>query len=286
MLDGWRQEDPATKKKLPVEVDVPEFMVELGRAKNTTELTKGKGDLALVAYYYILRVGEYTKKASHQMTKRTVQFRMKDVAFFSICPLTNRLQLVPPNAPDEVILSADAATLKIENQKNGWKDVCIHQHWNGDKYFCGVRALGRRFVHIRKHCNGNIDTEFSAYWDEGTRYDVRDKDISAGLKHAGACLDYPKQRGISIENIDTHSLRSGGANALALAGYSDTQIQKMGRWRGATFKEYIRNELSVYADGMSKAMKRRFNFVNIAHGTMRDVTATAIMAEPELMEEE
>ena len=76
-------------------------------------------------------------------------------------------------------------------------------------------------------------------------------------------LDYLKQRGISITNVDTHSLRSGGANALALAGYSDTQIQKMGRWRGATFQEYIRNELSLYADGMSKAMKRRFNFVNI-----------------------
>ena len=74
-------------------------------------------------------------------------------------------------------------------------------------------------------------------------------------------------------------------NALALAGYSDTQIQKMGRWRGATFKEYIRNELSLYANGMSKAMKRRFNFVNIAHGTMRDVTATALMAAPTMVEE-
>ena len=280
MLDGWRQEDPATKKKLPIESDVPEFMAELGRAEDATELSKAVGDCGLMAYYYILRIGEYTKKASRQMTKRTVQFRMKDVAFFVLCKHTNRLRLLPPDAPDKAILSADAATLKIENQKNGWKDVCIHQHWNGDTYFCGVRAIGRRFVHIRKHCNGNYDTELSAYWEDNIKYDVRDKDISAGLKHAAACLDYPKQRGISIDNIDTHSLRSGGANALALAGYSDTQIQKMGRWRGATFKEYIRNELSLYAEGMSKAMKRRFNFVNIAHGTMRDVTATALATVP------
>jgi hypothetical protein len=40
-------------------------------------------------------------------------------------------------------------------------------------------------------------------------------------------------KGIPIDRIDTHSLRSGGANALSLARYSDTQIQKMGRWRGA-----------------------------------------------------
>ena len=41
-----------------------------------------------------------------------------------------------------------------------------------------------------------------------------------------------------------------------------------------------------YVDGMSNAMKRRFNFVNIAHGTMRDVTATALVAAPTVVEEE
>jgi hypothetical protein len=38
----------------------------------------------------------------------------------------------------------------------------------------------------------------------------------------------------------------------------------MGRWRGATFKEYIREELACYAREMSCDMKRKFNFVNIA----------------------
>jgi hypothetical protein len=59
-------------------------------------------------------------------------------------------------------------------------------------------------------------------------------------------------------------LRSNGANALALAGYLDTQIQKVGRWLGATFKEYIREELACYARGMPCNMKQIFNFVNIA----------------------
>ena len=276
MLDGWRQEDPATRKKLPVESDIPEFMAALGQAKDASELVKAVGDCGLLAFYYLLRVGEYTKKTRG----RTVQFRMKDVTFFTLDKLTGRLPLLPPDASDAEILACYAVTLKIENQKNGWKDVCIHQHWNGDAYFCGTRAIGRRFIHIRQHCNGNFDTELSAYWEDGIRYDVTPKDMSEALKHAAAMLDYPKQRGISISNIDTHSLRSGGANALALAGYSDTQIQKMGRWRGATFKEYIRNELSIYADGMSKAMKRRFNFVNIAHGTFRDITAVTLEAEP------
>jgi len=40
-----------------------------------------------------------------------------------------------------------------------------------------------------------------------------------------------------------HSLRSGGATALALAGASDDVIQSMGRWASDTFRIYIRKHL-------------------------------------------
>ena len=100
--------------------------------------------------------------------------------------------------------------------------------------------------------------------------------MRTNLKWAAEVLNYPEGKGIPVERVDTHSLRMGGANALALSGYSDTQIQKMGRWRGATFKEYIREELACYSEGMSKAMSKRFGFVNIAAGSMVDVTSTAV----------
>ena len=48
--------------------------------------------------------------------------------------------------------------------------------------------------------------------------------------------------------------RTGRANALSLAGFSDTEIQKMGRWRSDTFKEYISEGLAVFSEGMSKEM--------------------------------
>jgi hypothetical protein len=75
-------------------------------------------------------------------------------------------------------------------------------------------------------------------WDEkGKKTYVTDKIIRQGLKMAATVLEYQESRGIPIERIDTHSLRIGGANALHLAGYSDQEIQKMGRWRSDTFKE-------------------------------------------------
>ena len=53
----------------------------------------------------------------------------------------------------------------------------------------------------------------------------------------------------------------------------------MGCWQGATFKEYIREELSCFSEGMSKDMKRKFNFVNISGGVFHDVTHAAMVSE-------
>jgi integrase len=40
--------------------------------------------------------------------------------------------------------------------------------------------------------------------------------------------------------VSGHSLRSGGATALALAGASDGTIQRWGRWSSQAFQIYIR----------------------------------------------
>ncbi len=96
--------------------------------------------------------------------------------------------------------------------------------------------------------------------------------MTQALKVAALALNYPMVKGISITCIDTHSLRCGGANALALAGYSNTPMQKMERWHGAMFKEYTWEELACFSTGMSKDMKQKFNFVNIAGSSFVNIT--------------
>ncbi len=93
---------------------------------------------------------------------------------------------------------------------------------------------------------------------------------------AAMLLNYLSTRGIPIKRINTHSLRRGGVNALALSGYLDTQIQKMGRWKGTTFKEYIREELACYLAGMSLKIKQHFKFVNISGNAYTDVTGRCL----------
>ena len=274
MFTGWKKEDPPTLKKLPVEADIPELLSQLGAQLSANELDKAIGDLTIIAFYYLLRVGEYTIKNARNNTKQTVQFRMRDVTFFKRDP-HGRLRQLGRLASDSDIALADSATLKLDNQKNGWKGVCVHQESNGEPIHCPVRALGRRFIHIRRSTND--DTTFlSAFFVNTRRHDVTDKDVRVSIKAAAEILRYPEFKGILVERIDTHSLRSGGANALSLSGYSDREIQKMGRWRSATFKEYIRKELACFSKGMSRNMKRKFNFVNIAGGVYTDITHSLI----------
>jgi hypothetical protein len=280
IFDGWRKEDPPTTKQLPVEADVPELLAERGRKNNATQLDKAIGDLTIITFYYLLRIGEYTVKGKRNETKQTVQFKYEDVTFFKK-NAAGQLRCLPRTAAAHLITTADGATMKLDNQKNGWKGVCVYHETNGEEFLCPVRALGRRYVHIRKH-GGTKTTTLSSYWVEGTRADVTAENISRALKLATTELQYPTNKGIPISRINTHSLRSGGANSLALNGYSDTQIQKMGRWRGATFKEYIREELACYARNMSRDMKRKFNFVNIAGNAFTEIPHTELhIIEPE-----
>ena len=147
-LDGWRKTDGLVMKKLPVEVDVPNYLVKVGLAAGSTDFTKGVGDLVMIAFYYLLRVGEYTVKSTRNSSKRTVQFRGQDVTFFK--EKDGKLVQLDRGASEEEILTADSATLKLDNQKNGWQGVCVNHWTNGDSYFCPVRALGRRIVHLRQ----------------------------------------------------------------------------------------------------------------------------------------
>jgi hypothetical protein len=278
MLNGYRKVDLATQKKLPVQADVTELLVETAYQPGTPALQRATADLTMIALYYLLRVGEYTVKGSCNNTKQTVQFKYEDVSFFKK-NMRGQLQCLPQDAPASLIASANGATLKLDNQKNGWKGVCIFHELNGDTWNCPVRALARQYLHL---CDSSADakTFLSAYYeDKGQRGDVTNEDVSVALKAAAATLDHPTVKGIPINRINTHSLQSGGKNALSLAGYSDTQIQKMGRWRGATFKEYIREELACFSEGMSKSMKRMLEFVNISGNAFNAITNELLTQE-------
>ena len=58
---------------------------------------------------------------------------------------------------------------------------------------------------------------------EGKRKYLNADNISSALKFATTTLNYQSLKGITIDRVDTHSLRLGGANSLSFTGYSDRE---------------------------------------------------------------
>jgi len=125
-------------------------LAERRRGGTASSLDQAIGDLTLIAFYYLLRIGEYTIKGTCNETKQTIQFKYEDITFFKKNEY-GKLRCLQRNATPSLIATADGATMKLDNQKNGWKGVCVYHKANGEEFLCPVRALGQRYIHIWQH---------------------------------------------------------------------------------------------------------------------------------------
>ena len=64
MLDGWHKDNPQTEKKLPIEADISEMLADLGHEEGASAQVKAVVDLCMIAFYYLLCIGEYTVKGT------------------------------------------------------------------------------------------------------------------------------------------------------------------------------------------------------------------------------
>lgn len=265
-IEGMRRQDPPAVPQIAVPITVPNFLCTAGAASTNTK-AKAIGDLTLIAFYYLLRVGEYTRPrtviaANGQVVRatRTVQFTIASVGFFST---TN--QEIPKTAPLAVLLAAQYVVLRITNQKNGrMGDLITHETILGEPVNCPGKALARRVHHVISN-GGDKDTLLCSYLDElGTWHTLTPNDMRLALRHAARKLNLHTQ-GIDTDLIGVHSLRAGGAMAMKLNGSSDTSIKKQGRWSSLTFLQYIHNQIAHLTKDLSTKMSTPLPYVNVAH---------------------
>jgi hypothetical protein len=100
-----------------MEVDVPEFLVQLGLSPVARKLDCAIGDLTMIAFYYLLPIGEYTTKGTRNNSKQTEEFKMGDITFFAKDKQGN-LRCLPLDATADLIAAADGATMKLDNLSN------------------------------------------------------------------------------------------------------------------------------------------------------------------------
>ncbi len=107
-----------------MEADVPEFLIQLGLSPGAWKLDCAIGNLTMIAFYYLLCIGKYTTKGTKNNSKQMEEFKMGDITFFAKDKQGN-LCCLSHDASADLIAAADGATMKLDNQKNGWKGDCV-----------------------------------------------------------------------------------------------------------------------------------------------------------------
>ena len=135
-----RRLDPPPIPQLAVPIAVIIQAYTTAHGTTTTNRIRAIADLIIIAFYFLLRVGEYTRprkvrvNGKWQRATRTQQFQVKNVGFFK------EGKVLPHTATPEELLQADSATMRITNQKNGRMGQTIH-HKAVPLPHCPVKAM-------------------------------------------------------------------------------------------------------------------------------------------------
>ena len=128
-----------------------------------------------------------------------------------------------------------------------------------------MRALARRVHHI--HANGGLgDDMLCTFFNHVGKGVVLDQDMNKLVKVAVVDLNL-EARGFPAVRVGTHSLRAGGAVALALSGQSPKMIKKIGRWLSNMFLMYVHEQIAYLTVGVAEGMARTFPFSNVEGAT-------------------
>ena len=251
LIKKYADDDPPAEPKLAVPVST---VKKIAKHYSFSDHHKAVADLCIIAFFYLLRVGEYTTSTpARQQEKRTTALRRCDIR------LWHKNKLLPHTSPLATLLKADSATICLAKTKNGVKGAVVHQEAIGGAA-CPVAALARRIHNINHSSQACPISVVFHHNKQPTR--ISDRDITVAVRW-GAANDNLLDRGYTIDRVSSHSLRAGGAMALKLAGFPTDTIMRMGRWTSNTYMTYIHSQIGALAKGLAWRMSKHHTFHNV-----------------------
>ncbi len=221
IIKKFRDEDPPAQPKLAIPVST--ITAILGNYRWNPHLD-AVADLTLIAFFFLLRVGEYTTpsppKGQLPRVKRTIALRDCDILMW------RKGVLIPHLAGLTMLLTAHSATICIVNTKNGTKGAVVHHDAFGGP-ICPVAALAQRIANIQhaKSPKCPINSVFPPAARHPTL--VSDRDIGTAIQW-GATYNCLLTHGYTLDCISSHNLQAGGAMAMKLSRASDSAIMQVG----------------------------------------------------------
>ena len=251
LFKGYKDNDKAPRAQHAVPNTTVQWAADNFHDGSVKEQTTAS--LVVLAYFFLLRVGEYTASRNRKRKKRTIALRKQDVVL-----LRNGVPL-NKEAPLQVLLTATGCTICLENQKNGVKNQTLYHDASGQGTMCPVRAMAFLVFQMR---GMPPNTPLGTCVNCGRRVRVRSSEVLAMVRLA-ASEDNLQAAGYDLSRIGTHSLRAGGAVRLKMDGEDDGLIKKLGRWSSDTFATYIQPHIGPLTAGCAARMATALRFYNV-----------------------
>lgn len=208
MLQGFQKSKPSRDARLPI---TPSILMQITRALQYTTtsmfIRKLLQAMFILAFCAFLRIGEITKTSSSAQ-----HFLLFQSVTLGSLHNRNYIDITIPHFKHS---KSNNTTLRIcENSSNS--------------QLCPYRSL-LDYLNLRKHTSG-LDPLLSFMDNAPVSRQYFTQQLNGVLSF---CY-------LNLHRFYTHSFRIGAASTAATLGYSELQIQTMGRWHSSAFKKYVR----------------------------------------------
>ena len=237
----WRayaNSDRQRKPQKAINIAVLRRLIEVA----TSSLDKAVADLIVGAFFFAMRSCEYcTVQSSEHRTRRLC---LRNIRFF-------RRQIALSHTDD--LSRADSVAITFEFQKNDVKWDTVPMSSSNDDTLCPVKAWAAIVQRLWLIPGTTPDTPVNTVFIAGAQFEITSDLILGALR---AVVDDLGQGilGYSKEEIGTHSLRSGCAMAMHLAGIPVYMMMLIGRWSSEAFMVYIQRQVKEFATNVSAKM--------------------------------
>ena len=247
-LRCYKKEDPPPSRVKPVPFQVLENVMAVALESDCPKLM-AIADMMVLAYFFLLRPGEYTANPSD-----STPFRLCDVGLLSL-----RSPLDALTCPFHDLQLVDFVTLEFTKQKNAVEGEVIGLGKSYHPTVCPVSSLIRRIKHLRTN-NAPSTTPLSHYFDNGKWCKVLPKHITTHLRRAVTFLG-PSNLGFTEKDVEARSLRAAGAMALLCAQVDSDKIRLLGRWHSDEMFRYLHVQAQPLMKDFAKLMVSGGNFI-------------------------
>jgi hypothetical protein len=176
------------------------------------------------AFFFAMRSCEYLKVSGTRCTKLLT---LKNIIFFK-----GRRELHHSN---KSLHKADSVSITFEFQKKDTRNDTVTHHRSGHKSICPILVWAKIIQRIRNYPHSTDNTPVNTFMDKNGRiHQITGSQLLKRIRLAATAIG-KDILGFSPQYIGLHSVRSGAAMVMFLAGVPVYTIMLLGRWSSDAF---------------------------------------------------